>query len=320
MTTLKSCSIDDQYKHVSFKDLEGYLRKDDYLSGYCEAEKELVRQNLGIEVYKVDSKLSDLSTNPVENKVIAKALKNKADIDKLPKVAITGNYCDLHNKPHYLPNPEFLVIVDSNGTVGYNGEAPVKVKLPTHMSELTNDVGYLTEETLAVNYVKGIKPNEGEDILWPEDGIITLDINKLTGIDHELSITSTRPVENKVITRALKHIQNNVAKKLNDLEDVIDAEHPENGQILSYVKEDGCEGYWKPVEIPRAGDVLEFDGTSWKPVNLNQKIVELIESDSCLWKVSDDHKLVPNNEAIRAIDSEFAGDISTEGSIYSGIN
>ena len=43
MTTLKSCSIDDQYKHVSFKDLDGYLRKDDYLSGYCEAEKELVR-------------------------------------------------------------------------------------------------------------------------------------------------------------------------------------------------------------------------------------------------------------------------------------
>jgi len=147
MTTLKSCSIDDQYKHVSFKDLNGYLRKDDYLSGYCEPEKELIRQNLGIETYTIDSKMSDISTNPVENQAIANALKHKADIDRLPKVAITGDFDDLYRKPDAFPNPEFLVIDGPNGSVGYNGSAPVKVEIPTHVSELVNDAGYLTDET-----------------------------------------------------------------------------------------------------------------------------------------------------------------------------
>lgn len=331
MKTLKSCSIDDQYKHVSFKDLEGYLAKDDYLSGYCEAEKELVRQNLGIETYTIDSKLSDLSTNPVENQAVAKALRHKADIDKLPKVAITGDFDDLYRKPKGIPNPEFLVIDGPNGTVGYNGSAPVKVEIPTNLSELVNDVGYLTDESfIQQNYVKGIQVNMS-DIIWPERGILHLDIPSLVGIDRELSLVSIRPVENKVVTRAFKHIHDDIRKlqidvdklknrKLNDLLDVIDAEQPENGQMLAYVKEDGCEGYWKPTEVPEAGDVFEFDGTTWKPINLNQRIIELIEANAkdCLWKVSDNHRLIPNNEAIRAIDSEFAGDISTEGSIYSG--
>lgn len=331
MTTLKSCSIDDQYKHVSFKDLEGYLAKDDYLSGYCEAEKELVRQNLGIETYTIDSKLSDISTNPVENQAVAKALRHKADIDKLPKVAITGNYEDLCRKPKAIPNPEFLVITGPNGTVGYNGAVPVKIDIPTNLSELTNDVGYLTDESfIQQNYVKGIQVNMS-DIIWPEQGILHLDIPSLVGIDKELSLVSVRPVENKVITRALRHICDDIETlridvnklkdlKLNDLSDVVDAEQPVNGQMLTYVKEDGCEGYWKPTEVPEAGDVLEFDGTTWKPVNLNQRIIELIESNAkdCLWKVSDNHRLIPNNETIRAIDSEFVGDISTEGSIYSG--
>lgn len=346
MTTLKSCSIDDQYKHVSFKDLEGYLAKDDYLSGYCETEKELVRQNLGIETYTIDSKLSDLSTNPVENQAVAKALRHKADIDKLPKVAITGDFDDLYRKPKGIPNPEFLVINGPNGTVGYNGSAPVKVEIPTNVSELVNDIGYLTDESfIQENYVKGIQVNMS-DIIWPEQGIIHLDIPSLVGIDNELSLVSYRPVQNKIVTRAFRHIHNDIEeikdkygkgiqnlyievedlkkKKLNDLADVTDTESPSNGEMLTYVKDGDCEGSWQPTEAPRnAGDILEFDGTVWRPINLNQRILELIEANAkdCLWKVSpDNHRLIPNTEVIRAIDSEFAGEVSTSGAIYSGSN
>ena len=315
MTTLKSCSIDDQYKHVSFKDLDGYLRKDDYLAGYCEAEKELVRKNLGIEVYKVDSKMSDLSTNPVENQAITHALKCKADINKLPKVAITGDYCDLHRKPMHLPNPEFLVIDGADGTVGYNGSAPLKIKLPTHTSELVNDVGFLTDETLLqAGFVKGIRTNDS-DIIWPEQGIITLDISELTGIDHELSLTSHRPVENRVITRVLKNLQGAIPKKLNDLTDVTDANAPTNGQVLVYVKpNDDCEGYWKPVGQPTAGDFLIFNGTSWETTNFEQEVKKYAP---CLWTISN-HKLVPNVNEIVERYGQYEGVVATEGSIHSG--
>lgn len=323
MTTLKSCSIDDQYKHVSFKDLEGYLRKDNYLAGYCEAEKELVRQNLGIETYKVDSKLSDLSTNPVENRVVSNALKFKADIDKLPKVALTGNYCDLLHKPVYMPNPEYLVIVDSNGTVGYNGEAPVKVKIPTHMSELTNDGGYLTQAELDNGlYVRGVKMSTYDpDIIYPEDGIVTLNIEEFTGVDNELSTTSPRPLQNKVITRAFKKIKdliaalvNKMVKKLNDLEDVSDAENPENGQMLAYIKpNDDCEGYWKPIAKPtKAGDILVFNGTAWEIQNIADFI------NPCLWTV-ENNELTPNKPVIdEQFNTNYAGVIRTSGAIYSG--
>lgn len=320
MTTLKSCSIDDQYKHVSFKDLEKYLAKDDYLSGYCETEKELVRQNLGIETYKVDSKLSDLSTNPVENRVIANALKGKADIDKLPKVALTGNYCDLIHKPHFLPNPEFLVIVDSNGTVGYNGENPVKVKLPTHMSELTNDVGYLTQATCDERYVKGVIINgDTTNIIWPERGIVDLNLEEYTGVDHKLSLTSIKPVQNKVVTRAfekIKELFNKVVKKLNDLEDVTDAEHPENGQLLVYVKpNEDCDGYWKPGPKPtNAGDILVFNGTEWEIKNISEIVGE------CLWTINNG-ELIPNKAVIdQKFGINYNGTVATNGAIYSGQN
>lgn len=328
MTTLKSCSIDDQYKHVSFKDLDGYLRKDDYLSGYCETEKELVRQNLGIETFRVDSKLSDLSTNPVQNKAITNALKEKADIDKLPKVAITGDYCDLHHKPTHLPNPEYLVIVDANGCVGYNGEEALKIKLPTHVSELTNDLGFLTSQSLLdEGFVKGISINNG-NVIFPENGIVNLNISEILNIDDQLSLTSPRPVQNKVITLALRNlmcdlaqkidgVENKIPKVLNDLEDV-DAPQPKNGQLLGYVKEDGCEGLWKPIGNPtKTGDILIFNDETkeWEIKNIKDLIKD------CLWTV-ENNRLVPNKAAIEAQFEgvDYQGDVATTGAIYSGTN
>lgn len=47
----------------------------------------------------VDSELSTVSTNPVENRVITTALGNKANSADLSSVATSGNYKDLSNAP-----------------------------------------------------------------------------------------------------------------------------------------------------------------------------------------------------------------------------
>mgnify|MGYP003617674525 CR=1 FL=1 len=38
MQTTTTCSLNDDYKHVCFKDLENYLKKDSLLSGYSSLE------------------------------------------------------------------------------------------------------------------------------------------------------------------------------------------------------------------------------------------------------------------------------------------
>lgn len=47
----------------------------------------------------VDSELSETSENPVQNKAVTTELNKKADADTLAKVATTGSYDDLSNKP-----------------------------------------------------------------------------------------------------------------------------------------------------------------------------------------------------------------------------
>lgn len=47
----------------------------------------------------IDSKLSDTSTNPVENRVITKELDSYAKIDSISNAGFSGSYTDLINKP-----------------------------------------------------------------------------------------------------------------------------------------------------------------------------------------------------------------------------
>lgn len=140
MQTTTTCSLNDDYKHVCFKDLENYLKKDSLLSGYSSLEQEKIRQNLGItnwDQVEFDPKLSIYSENAVKNKVITEALSKKIDINKLADVAITGNYKDLLNKPCQLPNPEILLFkggLDAKNTV-YDGSENVIVNLPSKVSD-----------------------------------------------------------------------------------------------------------------------------------------------------------------------------------------
>lgn len=156
MQTLKTCNLDDEYKHVCFKDLEDYLKKDDLLAGYSQLEQEKIRQNLGIvnQEISVDKELNVFSENPVQNKAVFAEFTKKADIDKLPEVALSGRYGDLKDTPCYLPNPELLVVYNSvtalntKETVTYDGSKSVVISMPTKVSQLENDSNYATQATI----------------------------------------------------------------------------------------------------------------------------------------------------------------------------
>lgn len=147
--SVKCCSLDEQYKSVCFKDLEDYQKKYDYMEGYSELEQELIRKNLGIKDLRcIDPYLSPTSKNPVENNVVFAALQGKIDIEKVSKVSFTGNYEDLCNKPMFLPNPKALIIKGKNDNGiddqwVYDGSYPSVVNLPTKMSQLENDKGFV---------------------------------------------------------------------------------------------------------------------------------------------------------------------------------
>ena len=113
---------------------------------------------------EVDGALSSSSTNPVQNKVINTAINqtlaaaksytdnkvsNKMDQVTLATVATTGDYNDLKNKPT-LPNLSNLAKVATSGSYNDLIDRPAIPEIPTLVSELTNDVGYITEDDLPV--------------------------------------------------------------------------------------------------------------------------------------------------------------------------
>ena len=132
---------------------------------------------------EVDGALSSSSTNPVQNKVINTAINqtlaaaksytdnkvsNKMDQVTLATVATTGNYNDLKNKPT-LPNLSNLAKVATSGSYNDLTDCPAIPEVPTLVSELTNDVGYITEDDLPVLPVVPTKVSE----LTNDSGFIT---------------------------------------------------------------------------------------------------------------------------------------------------
>ena len=78
MQTIQTCGLSDDYKHVCFKDLEGYLNVDnflDILKGFSELEINEIRRTLGINPkVNIDPQLNQYSNNPVANNAIFCAL------------------------------------------------------------------------------------------------------------------------------------------------------------------------------------------------------------------------------------------------------
>ena len=143
MQTIQTCGLSDDFKHVCFKDLEGYLNVDnflDVLKGFSELEINEIRRTLGINPkVNIDPQLNQYSTNPVANSAIFCALQGKVDKNRIANIAITGQYKDLKGAPCSLPNPEGLVIQDSNGQYKiYDGTEAVKITIPQSLKDFSD--------------------------------------------------------------------------------------------------------------------------------------------------------------------------------------
>lgn len=143
MQTIQTCGLSDDYKHVCFKDLEGYLNVDnflDILKGFSELEINEIRRTLGINPkVNIDPQLNQYSNNPVANNAIFCALAGKVDKNRIANIAITGKYKDLKDAPCSLPNPEGLVIQDSNGEYKiYDGTEAIKVTIPQSLRDFSD--------------------------------------------------------------------------------------------------------------------------------------------------------------------------------------
>lgn len=107
----------------------------------------------------VDSALSSTSTNAVQNKVVKGALDGKSDtghthtapeVSGLSTVATSGSYNDLSNTPTIPVVNNKTLTIQKNGTTvntftaNSASDVTANITVPTAVSELTNDSGYLT--------------------------------------------------------------------------------------------------------------------------------------------------------------------------------
>ena len=101
----------------------------------------------GATAVTVDSALSTTSTNPVQNKVINSALAGKVDTVS-GKGLSTNDYTTADkNKLSGIANGAQANVIESvkvNGTALTITSKAVDVTVPTQLSELTNDAGYIT--------------------------------------------------------------------------------------------------------------------------------------------------------------------------------
>lgn len=192
MQTIKTCNLSDEYKHVCFKDLEDYIAIDkfvDVLNGYSDLELAKIRQALQVpNNIKVDDVLNPYSTNPVENDVIYDALTRKADINKLARVAMTGNYEDLNNTPCKLPNPDALVIKGYGQPIIYDGNETVVLEIPTSVKDLKD------WELVHIDYdkIKSLVPIKNiavNNVIVPpnECGVVNLQVLTLKELNDALA-------------------------------------------------------------------------------------------------------------------------------------
>lgn len=217
MQTLKSCEIQDLYKHVCYKDLQDYIRKDelyDTLNGLCDTELEKIKNVLGITSVYVEKVLREYSPNAIANGTVTAALRNKVEKSELAKVALSGNFQDLVGKPCELPNPEGLLIIDLQNTEKlYNGSCPVRVDLYNQLVEhLTQHItDYLPEQPGCDCPITGITVNNVPQT--PDCGIVNLSI-PLNDLDNYYDKTQ---IDNRV--RSLQDQINALRQSYNALEE-----------------------------------------------------------------------------------------------------
>lgn len=130
---MNTCELNDDFKHVCFKDLENYVRKDSIAETLRKTPQQDIldiKHTLNVQNIRVDSEIDQFSQNPVQNKAVYCALAEKPDIIDLSKVAYSGDYRHIRNTPTALPNPSALIIQYTDGTDVYTGNTPNIILIP----------------------------------------------------------------------------------------------------------------------------------------------------------------------------------------------
>ena len=150
----------------------------------------------------VDAELSATSTNPVQNKVIEAALKNKASLDKnntfskenlFQKGMSLFAYRDSDSAIKWYQNPVEQPIASIDAT-NYTGTA-AKATQDGAGNVITETYATKADVSGVVKSVNGTKPDAS--------GNVNITVGSDVIVDNELSNTSTNPVQNKVVYEAL---------------------------------------------------------------------------------------------------------------------
>lgn len=154
----------------------------------------------------VDDTLSDISTNPVQNKVVKSALDNRAVLDDVNTFTSPNNFDDIYMEDGinslkwYNGSPNFVVA--SITSKRYTGEAATAKKATQDGdgNVITSTYATKTELNSCVKSVNNVTPDENGNVTISVSGG---GIGGSITIDSALSSTSTNPVQNKVIKDAL---------------------------------------------------------------------------------------------------------------------
>lgn len=130
---MNTCELNDAFKHVCFKDLENYVKKDSIAETLRKTPQQDIldiKHTLNIQNIRVDSEIDQFSQNPVQNKAVYCALAEKPNITDLSKAAYSGDYRHIKNTPMSLPNPSALIIQYTDGTDVYTGDTSNIILIP----------------------------------------------------------------------------------------------------------------------------------------------------------------------------------------------
>lgn len=155
----------------------------------------------------IDSALSSTSTNPVQNKVIEAALKNKASLDKnntfskenlFQKGISLFAYKGSDSAIKWYQNPVEQPIASIDDT-NYTGNAASATKATQDGAGNVITETYATKSDISgvVKSVNGTKPDSNGNVAIAVSG------GGNVTVDTALSATSTNPVQNRVIKEAL---------------------------------------------------------------------------------------------------------------------
>lgn len=219
MQRLQTCELPNDFRHVCFKDLQGYISVDNFLDalkGFSSIELNEIRKVLGVpENIYVDKDINMCSTNPVENRAVFDALSNKVDKNKIADVAITGCYRDLKGTPIHLPNPEGLVIQDANGEYKvYDGSEAIKVTIPQQIKDFADWKEFVVDYQ-AIERMIPIKNIALNGVIVPVNSDKVVSLNTLTW--EEVAKKLKNYVTKDVLEQTKTELEKSFALDLNSL-------------------------------------------------------------------------------------------------------